>query len=77
MAKRKKIDQRSVEVLRGDGCYLRAEAEVKKMSGFENCLPLKAALIGDKVEFEFLVGDDLEALKTERFSRQMEAERNL
>lgn len=77
MAKKKKIEQRAVEVPRGDGCYLLAESEVKKMSGFECCLPVKAALVGDKVEFEFLVGDDLETLKTERFARQMEAERNV
>lgn len=61
MAK-KKIDQRTVEV--------------KAMSGFEFCLPLRASLHKGKVEYEFLVGNDEGALKSELFARQLEGECN-
>lgn len=77
MARKKKIEERAVVVSRAEGSFVQAEAEVKKISGFEYCLPIKATLIGDKVEFEFLVGNDLESLKTERFARQMESERSV
>lgn len=77
MSKRKKCDERAVEVDRGPDNYSQACAEVKKLSGFEYCLPLRGRLRGPKVEYEFLVGDDENALKTELFARQMENDRNL
>jgi hypothetical protein len=78
MAKKKKVDERAVEVDCGPEPYARACAEVKKVSGFEACLPLRARLIGDnKIEYQFLVGDDEGSLKTELFARQLEAERTL
>ena len=77
MSKRKKVEERAVEVECGKGNYARACEEVKKISGFEECLPLRARVCGNKVEYEFLVGSDENALRTELFARQMETERNL
>ncbi len=75
---KKKIDERAIEVECGSDSFARASTEVKKISGFEVCLPIKGRLIGNnKVEYEFLVGNDENALKTELFARQMEAERNI
>jgi hypothetical protein len=77
MAKRKKIEERAIDVEKGADSFTRACAEVKKLSGFEFCLAVKARAVENKVEYEFLVGEDESALKTELFARQMEAERNL
>lgn len=77
MSKKKKIEERKVEVIKGTGSYETACAEVKKMSGFDFCVPLRGRVIsGGKAEYEFLVGSDENALKSELFSRQLEAERS-
>lgn len=74
MAK-KKIDQRTVEVAKGTS-FADACTEVKNMSGFDFYLPIRGSVHGDKVEYEFLVGNDEGALKSELFARQLEAEHN-
>ena len=76
MSRKKKIEHRTIEVPVGT-LYAAACAEVKSLSGFDYYLPIKASRHGNKVEYEFLVGNDEGALKSELFARQMEAERNL
>lgn len=74
---KKKIEERTVEVPKGDKSHTEAMEEVKKVSGFSACLFLRGRVVGDKVEYEFLVGNDENALKAELFARRMEVERSL
>lgn len=80
MAKKKKVDERTVEVPRGDNSYREAQEAVKKVSGFDHCVCTRAKLIGerrDKVEYEFYVGNDLGAIQAQIFDIQMQNERSL
>lgn len=78
MAK-KKIEERTVEVPRGDNSYQEAQDAVKKVSGFDHCVCTRGKLIGerDQVEYEFYVGNDLGAIQSAIFDEQMRNERNL
>ena len=75
MAKKKsKVEERTIEVMRGDNCAQRATDEVKKLSGFDCALPIKAKLIGSNVEFEFLVGHNQIDLDLELAALRADAE---
>jgi hypothetical protein len=80
MSKKKKIDERTVEVSRGDNSYREAQEVVKKVSGFDHCLCIRAKLTGSQrelVEYEFLVSNDPAALQAVFFDAQMRNERTL
>lgn len=70
-------EERTVEVPKGDDSYNKACEEVKNISGFSEYLFLRSKLKGSTVEYQFIVGNDLNILKADLFSRQLEAERVL
>lgn len=77
MAK-KKIEERTVEVDKGNDSLNIAIAEVKKLSGFDAVLPIRGRVVNkERVEYDFFVGTDLPALQAELFQKQLEAERSL
>jgi len=78
MAKKKKIEKRTVEVDRGDNSLAQATDEVRRVAGFSFSLPIRGRLISrTRVEYDFFVGDDEGSLRAELFQKQMDAERSL
>lgn len=78
MAKKKKIEERTVEVPRGNDSLIKAKEEVQRVAGFSANLPIRGRLISrDRVEYDFFVGDDENSLRVELLQKQMDAERTV
>lgn len=78
MAKKKKIEERTIEVDRGDDSLAVATTEIKRIAGFSASLPIRGRLISrTKVEYDFFVGDDENALRAELLQQQINAERTV
>lgn len=69
----KKIEERAIEVEKGTPVD-DAISQVKKMSGFDEALPIKAGLIANnQVEWEFLVGNSAVDLDAELKARVLDS----
>lgn len=75
MKKNKRLaEERTVVVEKTDSSYANALSEVKKVSGFESALPIKANLVGNAVEYVFLVSDTIKHCEDELFQMRVEFE---
>lgn len=77
---KKKMEERTVLVPRGNGSYIIAQESVKKASGFEHCVCIRAKVQQSNpavLEYEFLVSNDAGMLQAAVFDAQMRAERSL
>jgi hypothetical protein len=76
MAKKNKCkaEERTVIVDKGDSSYLNAVSEVKKISGFDCAIPIKARLVGNAIEYEFLVSDTMLSCEQELLNLRIESE---
>jgi len=73
MSKNNKVEERAIEVEKGTPLE-EVVAQVKKMSGFDAALPIRANLAdNNQVEWEFLVGDYDATLKSELMTRMLTA----
>jgi len=73
MGKKRQADIRTVVVDKESGNYQKALTEVKKVSGFNSVLPVRAKCAGSAVEYEFLVADDIKHCEAELMNMRLEA----
>ena len=74
MAKKKKVEERTIEVLRGNDSLVIATEEIRNVTGLSATLPIRGRLISKThVEYDFFVGDDENSLRSELLQKQMQA----
>jgi len=74
MGKKRQAEARTAVVDKEPGSYQKVLSEIKKISGFNAALPIRAKCAGHAVEYEFLVADDIKHCEAELMNMRLEAE---